>query len=65
MLWDDLRGKAGGKEIEVQEGAICVCVCVCVMMTDSSCTAETNIHCKAVSLQSKKTHIHAAIYKAG
>ena len=29
MLWDDLRGEAGGKEIEVQEGAICVCVCVC------------------------------------
>ena len=38
-----------------------MCVCVCVMMTDSSCTAETNIHCKAVSLQSKKT-IYTLLY---
>ena len=61
MLCGDLEGwEAGGQEIEVQErGDIYICVCLCIMMTDSSCCmAETNIHCKAVSLQLKKKTIY-------
>ena len=66
MLCDDLAGwEADGKEIEVQERGvyIYIYVCVCIMMTDSSCcTAETNIHCKAVSLQLKKKTIYTLLY---